>query len=441
VPVFTKRRPNPRWRGAAGAGIQVKGAKLKGASRLQVGRARYWLRGAAAALVLCAAGSATAGVVRQTGDPYGPYVLVDAATGAVIDHFEARRPWYPASTTKLMTLYVTFRAIAAGQLRLDSPVTVSANSAAQPSSKMGFGAGVRLTLADALKMMMVKSANDIAVAVAETVGGSVEAFAERMNREAARLGMSRSHFVNPHGLPDERQVTSARDMAVLARALLTEFPQHRDFLKVHAIRLGDTVLRNFNSLLVRYPGANGMKTGFICASGYNLVASARRGEREVIAVVFGAYGGLERAEFAAKLLDKGFATGAARGSGPTLATVTSGERYDEPLDMRPFVCSPDRAAAASEANTDGSGKPGEEVSRLTPPVYLGPPQEVAVIDPKAAPGELGFEPRIPRPRPGGEDVADAFVPVRPDGGAGHAPSEAIGDSLGDAAPLGELDRR
>jgi D-alanyl-D-alanine carboxypeptidase len=343
-----------------------------------------------------------------------------------------------------MTLYVTFRAIAAGQLRLDSPVIVSANSAAQPSSKMGFGPGTRIILADALKMMMVKSANDIAVAVAETVGGSVDAFAERMNREAERLGMSRSHFVNPHGLPDGRQVTSARDMAVLARALLTEFPEHRDFLKVHAIRIGDTVLKNFNSLLVRYPGANGMKTGFICASGYNLVASARHGEREVIAVVFGAYGGLERAEFAAKLLDRGFAARAAPGFGPTLATVTSGDSYDEPFDMRPFVCAPNRAAAASEANTDGSGKPGEEnedVSRLTPPVYLGPPQEVSVIDPNAAPGDLGFEPRVPRPRPAGEDVVNAFAPVGPYVATGHAPSEAIGDSLGDAGPLGDLDRR
>jgi D-alanyl-D-alanine carboxypeptidase len=370
--------------------------------------------------------------------------VVDVASGAVVDHFDARRPWYPASTTKLMTLYVTFRAIAAGQLGLDSPVTISANSAAQPSSKMGFGPGARLTLDNALKMMMVKSANDIAVAVAETVGGSVEAFAERMNGEAARLGMTRSHFVNPHGLPDERQVTSARDMAVLARALLTHFPQHRDYLKVHAIRIGEHVLKNFNSLLERYPGASGMKTGFICASGYNLVASARRGERELIAVVFGAYGGLERAEFAAELLDEGFAAGATSGSGPTLATVTSGESYDKPLDMRPFVCSPDRAATASEANSEGSGKAGEaeeEVSRLTAPVYLGPPQEVSVIDPSAGPGELGFEPRIPRPRPAGEDVADAFAPVEPRSGTGHAPTEAIGDAIGDTAPLDELDRR
>ena len=236
----------------------------------------------------------------------GPYIVADAATGQVFDHHDAVRPWFPASTTKLMTLYVVLRAIEAGELTLQSPVTISERAAGQPPSKMGFRPGTMLTLENALKMMMVKSANDIAVAVAETVGGSVDGFAERMNGEAQRLGMLRSQFVNPHGLPEPRQITTARDMAVLARALLTEFPEHRGFLNIHAIQFGKTIMRTYNPLLEQYQGATGMKTGFICASGYNLVASAQRGGRELIAVVFGEYGGAARAEHAAALLNAAF---------------------------------------------------------------------------------------------------------------------------------------
>lgn len=389
------------------------------------------LQRVAAILCFLAAASGAGAAMRQPGDPQGPHLLVDAASGEVLRHFDAERPWYPASTTKLMTLYVTLRAVEAREIAPASPVTISGYAAAQPSSKMGFNPGAELTLDDALKIMMVTSANDIAVAVAESVGGSVDDFAARMNREAERLGMTRSHFVNPHGLPDERQVTTARDMAVLARALLADFPEHREYLKVHAIQLGGEVLENFNPLLERYPGATGMKTGFICASGYNLVASARRGERELIAVVFGAYGGMQRAEFAVELLDEGFASAGMPSVAPlTLAGMSAGQTQEKALDMRPFVCSPERAAAASEANTEG----GEaEISRLTVPIYLGPPEEVFVNDPNARPGELGFAPRVPRPRPSGTELADAFAPVAPGVGDGRPSSEAIGDSLG--APL------
>jgi D-alanyl-D-alanine carboxypeptidase len=207
-----------------------------------------------------------------------------------------------------MTLYVTFRAIEAGQMRLDTEVTYSARAGAEPPSKMGFQPGTKMRLDDALRMMMVKSANDIAVEVAEAVGGSVTAFAARMNEEAKRLGMTRSHWVNPNGLPDPSQRTTARDMALLARALLTEFPQYRDYYRIPAIAIGGKILKNYNQLLEHYPGATGMKTGFVCASGYNLVASAKRGDREVLAVVFGAYGGKARTLRAAELLDQGFAS-------------------------------------------------------------------------------------------------------------------------------------
>ncbi|HEX2256071.1 MAG TPA: D-alanyl-D-alanine carboxypeptidase family protein, partial [Afifellaceae bacterium] len=204
----------------------------------------------------------------------GPYLVADVTTGAVFEHHDALRPWYPASTTKMMTAYVTFRAVEAGEITLQSPVRISENAAAQPPSKMGFKPGAVLTVDNALKIIMVKSANDIALALAEAVGGSEEGFARRMNAEARRLGMSRSRFVNPHGLPDPRQVTTARDMALLARALLLELPQYRSYYNIPAIQFGSNVMQNFNSLVSRYPGTTGMKTGFICSSGFNLVASA-----------------------------------------------------------------------------------------------------------------------------------------------------------------------
>lgn len=355
--------------------------------------------------------------------PQGPYILADAETGEVFEHADALRPWYPASTTKLMTVYVAFRAIRAGEATMDTPVIVSATAAAEPPSKMGFQPGTVLTLENAIRIMMVKSANDIAVAVAETIGGSQAGFAARMNAEAERIGMNRSHFVNPHGLPDTRQVTTVRDMALLARTLLVDFPEYRDYLRIHAIRFGDKTLKNYNTLIDRYPGATGMKTGFICASGFNLVASARRNGREVIAVVFGAYGGTDRAERAAGLLDAGFKSGGLFGKSRTnLDNVSSGRSYTTPIDMRPYICAGKRAASASEADeTPGQGK--AQRTSLGPPIYLGPPIKVSIISsgsvaPAMEVAKAG-DPRLPRPRPDrpgfrSPGVANAFAPQASD---------------------------
>ena len=294
--------------------------------------------------------------------PQGPYILADAETGAVFEHSDALRPWYPASTTKLMTVYVAFRAIRAGEATMDTPVILSATAAAEPPSKMGFQPGTVLTLQDAIRIMMVKSANDIAMAVAETIGGSQAGFSARMNAEAARIGMSRSHFVNPHGLPDPGNVTTARDMAVLARALLVDFPEYRDYLKIHAIRFGDKTLKNYNTLIDRYPGSTGMQTGIICASGFNLVASARRNGREVIAVVFGAYGGTDRAERAAGLLDAGFKSGGLFGKSRTnLETSPRGAPT-----RRPSTCGPTSARASARRAPPKPTRPLAKARRSAP---------------------------------------------------------------------------
>lgn len=238
------------------------------------------------------------------------WLAFDLESGHVLEQRNAFRQWHPASLTKLMTAYVTFDAIRAGRLSLNSPVVVSARALAEPPSKMGFKVGTELTVDNALKMVLVKSANDIAVALGEAVGGSVENFARLMNAQAARLGMRDSHFTNPNGLPDRAQVVTAHDLALLARALLNEFPQYREYYSYSGIRFGKKTLKSANrEFLLRVRGANGLKTGYICDSGYNVAVSAKRGGRTIIAIVLGAASGLERAAAASHLVEKGFATG------------------------------------------------------------------------------------------------------------------------------------
>ena len=185
-------------------------------------------------------------------------------------------------------------------------LTVSPVAASQSPSKMGFRPGIQVTVDNALKMMMVKSANDMAVVLAEGVGGSVDGFSGMMNQTAAKLGMTQTSYVNPNGLPADGQVTSARDLAILARAVIRDLPEYEYFMHIPSIRYGRRMTQNFNKLIGRYPGADGFKTGFICASGYNLVASATRNGKRLIAVVLGASSGQVRAVRAAQLLERGF---------------------------------------------------------------------------------------------------------------------------------------
>jgi D-alanyl-D-alanine carboxypeptidase len=219
---------------------------------------------------------------------------------------------------------------------------------------MGFRPGTTVTLENALAMMMVKSANDMAAVIAEGVSGSIEKFAEDMNRNALRIGMTQTTYVNPNGLPAEGQITSARDMAMLARAIIRDMPEYEYFTHIPAIKFGRRITRNFNSLIGRYPGADGMKTGFICASGFNLVASATRNNKRIIAVVLGAPSSPVRAAKAAQLLERGFA----RTSGlswltPSLGTLAAMEPVAaEPPNLRDDMCGPKRKRPGIESDDD-----------------------------------------------------------------------------------------
>lgn len=280
----------------------------------------------------------------------GAYLLFDMADGTILAEHEATRLWYPASITKLMTAYVTFQAIEKGELKLTSPVTMSAQARLQPPSRMGFPVGTVLTVETALRILMTKSANDVAFALAEAVGGTLAGFVDRMNAAAAELGMTETAYDNPHGLPNTKQVTTARDIALLMMALAERYPDRADFFSMNSVRLSGRTMVNHNALMRRFPGTDGMKTGFICASGFNIAASATRGGRRLGAVVLGGLTSNERNQRTAELLDKGFQS---LENGGAVAL----DGFDEPdgrLDLRAVTGTrPDLGTVVARANPPG----------------------------------------------------------------------------------------
>ena len=280
-------------------------------------------------------------------------LVIEADTGKVLQAENATYPWYPASVTKIMTAYVTLKAVKEGRITLDTLFTVSPTAAAQQPSKMGFRPGTQVTVDNALKMMMVKSANDIAVVLAEGVGGSIDGFSAEMNKTAQRLGMTQTSYVNPNGLPADGQITSARDLGILARAIIRDLPEYEYFMHIPAIKFGRRVTANFNKLIGRYPGADGMKTGFICASGFNLVATATRNNKRLIAVVLGAQSSAQRALKAAQLLERGFGSNKLSWLKPSLGTVDALAPIDaSPPNLRDEICGPKRKRPAAENEED-----------------------------------------------------------------------------------------
>jgi D-alanyl-D-alanine carboxypeptidase len=253
----------------------------------------------------------------------GPALLIDAADDTVLYAEDPDIQWHPASLTKIMTAYVTFAAIKEGTLAPQASISCSALANSQGPTKVGLAVGATMTVEIALQALVVKSANDVAVMLAEAVAGSHEAFVVRMNAMAARLGMTRTHFANANGLPAPEQVTTARDMAKLASAVVRDYPQYAHIWSMLDVQVGKRRLHTHNGLLVNYEGADGMKTGFICDSGFNMVASATRQGHKMIAVVLGEATAGGRSVRAANLLQHGFQTykWKALFVPPTLATL------------------------------------------------------------------------------------------------------------------------
>lgn len=238
--------------------------------------------------------------------PYAAYVI-DARTGEVLHEQNANARLHPASLTKMMTLYITFEAVKKGEITMDTMVTVSKNAASEEPSKLGLRPGQKIKLRYLVRAAAVKSANDAATAIGEAVGGSEAAFARRMNRTAKALGMTRTTFKNAHGLTEEGHLSTAQDMTILGRHLLYDYPEYYNlFSRTSADAGGKTVYHTNRRFLASYKGADGIKTGYTRAAGFNLTASAQRGNERVIATVFGGKSTASRNAKVAELMDLGF---------------------------------------------------------------------------------------------------------------------------------------
>lgn len=251
--------------------------------------------------------AASAGPVSAVG-PESKYaaIVVDATTGEVLYAKRADAPRYPASITKVMTLYLTFEAMAQGRLSPDEMITVSRHAASQSPTKLGVPAGSTVSVDDAIRSLTTKSANDMAVALAEHIAGTESRFAALMTLRAQELGMRNTRFVNANGLPDSRQISTARDIAVLSRAIIRDFPQYYPYFSQKTFTYRGQVMNNHNRLLFDMPGVDGLKTGFTNASGYNLAATAVRDGHRLIGVVLGGSSNASRDAHMRDLLQTGF---------------------------------------------------------------------------------------------------------------------------------------
>ncbi|MDB5421993.1 MAG: Serine-type D-Ala-D-Ala carboxypeptidase [Brevundimonas sp.] len=328
-------------------------------------------------------------------------IVVDATTGEVLFARRADSPRYPASVTKMMTLYLAFEALEAGKVSVNDVVTVSPLAASQPPSKLGLAAGQTIRFDDAMRATTVRSANDMAMVIAEHVGGSQARFAAMATLKAQALGMTQTRYVNPNGLPDSRQITSARDLAILARAIMRDYPQYYSYFGIHDWNYQGRQFRNTNGLLLGGQGYDGIKTGFTNASGYNLAASAVRDGRRIITIVMGGRSSVSRNAHVAELMNTGFEVESRRARGENIQVAQTF------FEQRGFgIGSPDSMpgadAAVAYASMNGErGEDGEEdatpYTALTPraqrPTLVQSPIHVAGSPPAGpAPISAGSRP-------------------------------------------------
>ena len=374
-----------------------------------------------------------------------PVMAVDVETGAVLSHEEAFRPWAPASLTKMMTALVAFRAVEEGRASMDDPVVMSAYASEKPASKMYWKPGTSVSLREAIIILMVKSGNDVATAVAETIGGTELEFVEMMNEEAARLGMADTVFRNPSGLPDSAMITNARDMAILGRTIRAEFPQYDDLFGWEAIDTGlEKPILGYNLMLGRFRGADGMKTGFVCASGFNIVNTATRTmddgtERTVLSVVLGAPSQEKRAETSAELMENGFAADPA--GLPTLETLEPYGDTTTRTNLRSQICT-EAARANRYDGRDVEGRMVLDTDLITPrtraPLTVRIEPQPPMPLPRQKPASLGgpaddgieyaYGTPVPLTRP--DDIENGETPVED-----MEPKEATGEEAKSAPAI------
>ena len=310
-------------------------------------------------------------LIPQNSSKYAS-IVVDAKSGEVLYAKRADSPRYPASITKVMTLYLAFEALASGKIQMDDPVVFSPRAAAQPPTKLGVRAGDSITVAETMQAMVTRSANDAALAMAEKLGGTEQRFAALMTLRAQELGMSNTHFANASGLPDSRQLTTARDIAVLSRAIMRDYPQYYALFSTKNFAFRGQSIRNHNGLLYRMDGVDGLKTGFTNASGFNLAVSAVRNNRRLIAVVMGGPNVATRDKVAEGLLLTGFDVMDRRARGEQ---ITVAQNFFEPPQMA-------EAPQPSMAQGDTSSALSIAMASTTPPSRTS---RIQIVEPRSVP--------------------------------------------------------
>jgi len=349
--------------------------------RIRTG-ARYGLRWGLCGFV--------AAVLTLSNDPThaAPYadIVVDANSGAVLHatNPDARR--HPASLTKIMTLYLLFEQLEAGKLKLDSPLKVSAEAAGQTPTKLGLKAGSTLAVEDAIKGMVTRSANDAAVVVAEAIAGNEDDFAKLMTRKAQALGMKNTVYKNASGLPDDNQVTTARDQSTLGRAIQERFPRYYKYFSIRSFTFRGESISNHNHLLGKVEGVDGIKTGYINASGFNLVTSVHRGNRYLVAVVMGGSSGGSRDARMRELISEKIAQASTKRTAPMVAEASgTSDAKPEPMVVTKAEGKPEPMVAAT-------AEPKPEPMVVTKPE---PKVAAAKVEPKEEPkAEAKAEPRF-----------------------------------------------
>ncbi len=308
-------------------------------------------------------------------------VVVDAASGEVLFARYADSRRYPASITKVMTLYLAFEALAEGKVKLTDTLTVSPRAASQPPSKLGLAAGQTISLDDAMRATAVRSANDMAVAIAEHIGGSEARFTSMMTLKAEELGMTQTRYVNANGLPDSRQLTSARDLAILARAVMRDYPQYYRYFGLHDWNYEGREYRNTNGLLAMH-GYDGIKTGYTNASGYNLAASAVRDGKRLITIVLGGRSTATRNAHVVELMDTGFEVERRRAHGERIQ-VAQTFFEQRGFGLAPAPAPVEYASATRSTDEDGEGV-GSNAVAYTAAVAREPAPRTVVPSPSEA---------------------------------------------------------
>lgn len=334
-------------------------------------------------------------------------VTVDARNGKLLYSENADAIRHPASLTKMMTLYILFQDLKSGKIKLESPIRVSARAASMAPSKLGVKPGNSITVETAIKALVVKSANDVACAVAENLGGTESAFALRMTRTARAIGMSRTNFANASGLPNDAQVTTARDMATLGLRLMRDFPEYYPYFRTQRFTYKGQTVNGHNRLLGKYEGTDGIKTGYINASGFNLVSSVRRGDKRLVGVVLGGNTGASRDAYMKKMLTQYFPAASA---GRTIAAYAGSSKGAIDAEAT------DSEIAAAQADT-----PEDEIQTASAADAAPPP---AAADPAPAPAPVQKQAQKTRKKPGNPDKAVIEAPSTEEGDTGEDGAQA-----------------